>query len=543
MGNSSDSLKEMEDGCSPVRKGNISEIERLSIPFLRERKGLLAMFRRERNDRIDHMDLLAASEALLTVGSYRESVKPLESLIEHSKGSYKIRDLALARAGQIAVSKGLPMDLSPIVSELGLSRKDLESAIMLVRMARGRKDPLVEMEKVLFQSILLWSGTDRIESERFASSQLRGALEGLKRAVELAEKISGGQRTHHVCRTRLELSRFFLSVGEFDQGMEHLEKVLVDSKSIGSVLVQLESLLLKGTYEEDDGIALNDLKEAKELAMRFRNSMALAEVGLTTGNRSCAQGNMEGVGHILNSAGIIRETYSRMEAAKEVGEAALWAIRLGDPDRGIELAKESYKTLRAIRDREALTRVLCILFFGYVEKDDRGKAKKLLLEIVSEYPVKQFPRTFAILKEAVRDGEWLRRDKDTSELFEEETIYTVSREAVDEIKIRAKEAYPNEFGAMLRGIEHITHLEPIMEGASNRSSFMFSMFSRFTQREVPGEGVVHSHPSGSARPSKADVSLFGRFPGINIIIAYPFEDDSMAAYDRLGNRVKLMIDK
>ena len=543
MGAGPNSLRDMEDGCSNVRKGNISEIERLSIPFLRERKGLLAMFRRGRTDVPDDIDLLAASEALLTVGSYREAVTPLESLIEHSKGSYKIRDLALARAGQIAVSKELPMDLSPIVSELGLSKKDLGSALMWVRTARGRKDPLVEMEKVLFQSMLLWSRTDWIESERFASSQLRGALEGLKRAVELAEKIDEGHGTHHICRTRLELGRFFLSVGEFDQGMEQLERVLIDSRMIGSVLIQLESLLLKGIYEEDEGIALEDLKEAKELAMRFRNSMVLAEVGLATGNRLCAQGKKEGVDHILNSAGIIRETNSEMDAAKEVGEAALWEIRLGDPGRGISLAKESYKALRAIRDREAMTRILCILFFGYVEKDDRGKAKKLLLEIVSEYPVKQFPQTFAILKEAVRDGEWLRQDKDTSELFEEETIYTVSREAVDEIKIRAKEAYPNEFGAMLRGIEHITHLEPIMEGASNRSSFMFSMFSRFTQREVPGEGVVHSHPSGSARPSKADVSLFGRFPGINIIIAYPFEDDSMAAYDRMGNRVKLIIDK
>jgi len=35
--------------------------------------------------------------------------------------------------------------------------------------------------------------------------------------------------------------------------------------------------------------------------------------------------------------------------------------------------------------------------------------------------------------------------------------------------------------------------------------------------------------------------MFGRFPGVNIIIGYPYKDDSMAAYDRLGNRVRLEI--
>ncbi len=114
---------------------------------------------------------------------------------------------------------------------------------------------------------------------------------------------------------------------------------------------------------------------------------------------------------------------------------------------------------------------------------------------------------------------------------------------MEEIISRAKEAYPNEFGAMMRGLQHITHIEPVMEGASNRNSFLFSLYNRFSQRSVDGEGVVHSHPSGSVRPSRADLSMFGRFPGINIIIGYPYTGNSMAAYDRLGNRVRLDIVK
>ena len=188
-----------------------------------------------------------------------------------------------------------------------------------------------------------------------------------------------------------------------------------------------------------------------------------------------------------------------------------------------------------------MIRALCILFACYMGADERRKAKKLLMDIVLNQPVKQHPASFGIMKEAVSGVEWLRNDRDTRELFEEEIVYTIEKDAVDEVIRRAKESYPNEFGAMLRGIPHITHIEPVMEGAANRSSFLFSLYSRFSQRNVPGEGVVHSHPSGSARPSRADLSMFGRFPGINIIIGYPYKYDSMAAYDRLGNRVKLEI--
>jgi hypothetical protein len=35
--------------------------------------------------------------------------------------------------------------------------------------------------------------------------------------------------------------------------------------------------------------------------------------------------------------------------------------------------------------------------------------------------------------------------------------------------------------------------------------------------------------------------MFNHYPGINIIIGYPYSEDSMAAYDRLGNRVMMRI--
>jgi proteasome lid subunit RPN8/RPN11 len=354
--------------------------------------------------------------------------------------------------------------------------------------------------------------------------------------------LDGYLSAYHGARIRLEFARFLLISGDIGTGMDLLKECMKVSREEGFGFLEAQAGLLFGEFSEDDDSAVGVLKDVQKSASILRNTLLLARAGSILGERMCMMGEKEGVDQLMNSAGMLEEIQGKMGSSEVYLRASLNSIRLDDPRKGIEIAKEVYKKVRSTRERELLTKVLCILFFGYIKADERTKARKLLLEIVSEYPVKQFPETYAILREAVRDVAWLREDRSTSELFEEETIYKISRDAVDEIKIRAREAYPNEFGAMLRGIENITHIEPIMEGSANRSSFMFSMFSRFTQREVPGEGVVHSHPSGSARPSRADVSLFGRFPGINIIIAYPFEDDSMAAYDRMGNRVKLEID-
>ncbi len=524
-----------------VRKGDMKRIEKLSSSFLKQKKGLLAFFRRDENERPDEDELLASSEALLNLGLPREAVIPLEELIHKHSVSDKVKDVALARAGQIAMSHDLPMDLSPIVSELGLSRRDLQSALMRLRSSRGRRDVLVDLEKVLLQSMLLYQRVEWIESDGLALSHLKGALDGLQRGVALAGELDEDIRDHHQSRAKLELARFLLASGEQKWGLEELNKALGLSDECGSKLVNTNCKLLLGEYTEKDEEAVRLLGEVQKTASIMRNTRLLARAGYLLGERMCQAGDADGIGQLINSAGMMEEMGGKMDSSTILLQASLYSTRLGDPENGISIAKEVYKKVKSARDRELLTRTLCILFYGYIRADERNKAKKLLLEIISEYPVKQFSDTFAILREAVRDISWLREDSSTAELFEEETIYTVSREAVDEIKVRAREAYPNEFGAMMRGIEHITHIEPIMEGSANRSSFMFSMFSRFTQREVPGEGVVHSHPSGSARPSKADVSLFGRFPGINIIIAYPFEDDSMAAYDRMGNRVKLEI--
>ena len=54
-------------------------------------------------------------------------------------------------------------------------------------------------------------------------------------------------------------------------------------------------------------------------------------------------------------------------------------------------------------------------------------------------------------------------------------------------------------------------------------------------------GTVHSHPSPSARPSKADLVLFNKYGKIHIITANPFNEYSWKIYDHSGKEIKVTI--
>jgi len=541
-----DDVRASEDACMEVRRGRLSEWEGRMREFTDEPRRPLVIFRREKSIDIDTNQLLAASEALEATGMYRQCVKPLEMLVVRKGISSELRDIALARAGQTAVLHGLPMDLGPIISELGLSRKDLNAALSSFRRQRERKDPLRDVEKHLLQALLLDDRAEHIESRSLGADHVKGALDGFQLAMSLASELEGEAGDYHRLRCMYHLGSFMMKRGDLVRGAEAVDIALRKAQEGGFRVLMMSLRKIRGFYEDELDKAQGLLLEAETTAKELGNILEEAEITFIRGNRNAAESNeskvvRDGVDRMLMAANKVEDLGYRDTGASYRSEAALWFARTGSPEDGIEHARSAFRYFKGAEDREAMIRVGCILFLCYIKTDDRRRAKKLLLDLITNHPVKQYPASFGILREGVSGVKWLREDRDTKELFEDEIVYTIERVAVNEIIVRAKDAYPNEFGAMLRGIPHITHIEPVMEGASNRRSFLFSLYSRFSQRSVDGEGVVHSHPSGSARPSRADLSMFGRFPGINIIIGYPFKDDSMAAYDRLGNRVKLEI--
>jgi proteasome lid subunit RPN8/RPN11 len=119
----------------------------------------------------------------------------------------------------------------------------------------------------------------------------------------------------------------------------------------------------------------------------------------------------------------------------------------------------------------------------------------------------------------------------------------ISRSAADGIISYSKALHPNEAILILQG--KTTRDQVIVEGLVippfASSGPYYSGFSNF---HLPFDnsyvGSAHSHPSGSNRPSLEDLNR-GFYGAVSIIIAHPYDDRTMAAYDINGNKLEIKV--
>jgi proteasome lid subunit RPN8/RPN11 len=385
-----------------------------------------------------------------------------------------------------------------------------------------------------------------ISSDKEREPYLRASETWLDNALTGARTLESPIGDHHVARCLYLSGIMARETGDMERTSAAMTEASAISEEGGfSGLGALCTLGLAPLM--NDRVARDArLSSAGAELRRLGNTVLSLEADHLRGLTLCSEAStardlVEGIDIILEAADGLERSGATDEGAKKRVEASLWLTRAGRYDDAIEQVKGPLKTLRKVGDDEWVSLAMSAGFLALIRKGERKRAKRTLLDLVLRYPVKQYRDAFEVLKEGVTGQDWLREDPDTSEMFKDVPVHIIERSAVREIISRAKDAYPNEFGAMIRGIERITHIEPILDTASGRAIVMFSLFDRLSQRSVQGEGVVHSHPSGSTRPSGADLQMFSRFPGINIIIGFPFTEGTMAAYDRLGNMVELEI--
>ena len=126
-------------------------------------------------------------------------------------------------------------------------------------------------------------------------------------------------------------------------------------------------------------------------------------------------------------------------------------------------------------------------------------------------------------------------------------VLYIDRELFAELLECAKEMHPKEFIVALRGkkrkkgqIKELIAEDYIMLpfSISGRTSAVFNLSMIAYEPRIIG--IVHSHPTGSILPSRADLENFlGEFVGI---IAYPYEGpENFAVYDRNGQLVDVVI--
>jgi len=119
-------------------------------------------------------------------------------------------------------------------------------------------------------------------------------------------------------------------------------------------------------------------------------------------------------------------------------------------------------------------------------------------------------------------------------------VKSIKKRTLKMILESAKSSYPNEFGALMRASEgEIGELVLLPGTISGGSSAIFHLDMLPIDFTIVGS--IHSHPSGSYMPSKADLEFFRRSGRIHIIVRYPYTMNDWAVYNINGDRIKLEV--
>jgi len=118
----------------------------------------------------------------------------------------------------------------------------------------------------------------------------------------------------------------------------------------------------------------------------------------------------------------------------------------------------------------------------------------------------------------------------------------LQKDVLDSILSFCKIKHPNEGILILKGKSKNGEIKinglvipPFSETGPTFAGFPHS----FLPFDMSYIGIVHSHPSGSAEPSVTDLHNF--FGLISLIVKFPYDDDSIFAWDSNGNAVPLSI--
>ena len=118
----------------------------------------------------------------------------------------------------------------------------------------------------------------------------------------------------------------------------------------------------------------------------------------------------------------------------------------------------------------------------------------------------------------------------------------MTRQTADGIVTYSKSCHPNEGILILKGKSK--RQQVVIEGLvippfSTRGPY----YSGFPTYDLPFDlsyvGTAHSHPGGSNNPSLEDLNNY--YGVVSIIISYPYEYETIGAFDRNGKPMHLEI--
>lgn len=119
----------------------------------------------------------------------------------------------------------------------------------------------------------------------------------------------------------------------------------------------------------------------------------------------------------------------------------------------------------------------------------------------------------------------------------------MNRDVLDSILSYCQMKHPNEGVLILKGKSKngVITVNGLVIPPFSDSGPTFAGFPHsFLPFDLSYIGMVHSHPSGSAEPSVTDLHNF--FGLVSVIVKFPYEDESVFAWDSGGRRIALDIE-
>ncbi len=114
----------------------------------------------------------------------------------------------------------------------------------------------------------------------------------------------------------------------------------------------------------------------------------------------------------------------------------------------------------------------------------------------------------------------------------------IKKQILEDILQVAKSFHPRETGGILLGKEQIDDYV-LIPGEFNLNSV------RVKLNQVPiyvnKQGTFHSHPTPSANPSNADRKFFSKMGKYHLIIAKPYTQESVKAYNNRGEKIDIEV--
>ncbi|MEW6222584.1 MAG: Mov34/MPN/PAD-1 family protein [Candidatus Hadarchaeota archaeon] len=121
-------------------------------------------------------------------------------------------------------------------------------------------------------------------------------------------------------------------------------------------------------------------------------------------------------------------------------------------------------------------------------------------------------------------------------------ISKIEKEALEFMLGICRSTHPKEFAGVLRA-KGDTISEVLLLPGTLSSGKSAVLRLHMLPIDPTARGTIHSHPVPDAHPSSEDLGLFDKFGEVHLIVAYPYNKNSWAAYDHRGDKIELEVMK